>query len=524
MIYLTILPFHKTITAEPGRKALHEILQQSGIDLETPCNGQGICGECRILVEHPETVPLTPHETISENEEKRGVRLACQLIPEQDMTFHLLSHMAEDSAYPILEGDGFSRPGNRHRSPRPPVPCLPAVQVVSDRTNYKMLYEDRQPLSLEVWQESFSPKGVAVDVGTTTIVVSLVCLTTGTVLSTASALNPQIKRGHDVMTRIQYGSTPEGLRELQESVDNRVSRLVTDVCRDAQVDGREILDLVVGGNTTMLQLAAGIDPAPLGRVPFTVGLQGGTTFAADIFGVTGINPAARIYVPPVAHAFVGTDISAGILVCEGFFDEKSRILFVDIGTNGELAINLGQKTLVTSTAAGPAFEGMGITSGMRAGIGAVDAVETDGDRLTFSTIGNAPARGICGSGMFDLVACLLVLGVVESNGRMVRPENTDHLSPEVAAAVCEQEGQPAFQYGTDLYFTQKDIRQVQLAKSPVRTAIDIFIQEAGELIDRVVLSGGFGHTLRPESLVRVGLLPPTLARKVFFAGNTSLLG
>ncbi len=520
MIRITVLPFKKTIEVETGAETLREIMAGAGLPFESPCGGQGVCGECRIRVQDPADVPPTPHETISDEEEQAGVRLACCLIPETDMIIEVLSVAADDSDCVILEGEHFEDGGAVQKE----VVCAPVVSVSQKPAGYSMTYGDLPPLRLDVWEDGFSPKGLAVDIGTTTIVVSLMCLTSGRELATASALNPQIKMGHDIMSRIQQGSTPAGLTELADAVNQRISRLVKDLCQEANADSREILDMVVGGNTAMLQLAAKIDPEPLGRVPFTVGIDAGRDYPVNLFAVKGLNPSARVYVPPVAHAFVGSDITAGILVCHDFFDPAARVLFVDIGTNGELAMNLGERTLTTSTAAGPAFEGMGISSGMRAGIGAVEAVETDGETLRLITIGDAPVKGICGSGMLDLTACLLALGVLEKSGRMRRADEADRLPQAVTDCLCEVDDMPAFEYAPEIYFTQKDVRQVQLAKSPVRTAIDIFIQEAGGDIDQIILSGGFGHTLRPESLVQVGLLPENLADKVSFLGNTSLLG
>ncbi len=523
MARITVRPFDTTIDTAP-KETLYEALARAGIYLDASCDGQGICGECRVRVEDPENVPPTPHETISDSEAKQGIRLACQLVPEQDMVVEVLSALSEDDSYLILEGDSFSGKERRRQKSRSSAVCHSAVRVKGENRRYQMAYQDGSPQPLAVWSDDFSPKGLAVDIGTTTVVASLVCLASGKELSTASALNPQIKTGHDVMTRIQKGSEAEGLQELKSLVEERIMRLAADVCRDAGADGREIVDMVIGGNTTMLELAAGVNPEPLGHMPFDVTLEGGKVYEAGMFVKDFINPAAKVYVPPLAHAFVGTDITAGLLACTGFFEEDTRVLFVDIGTNAELALNLGERTLVTSTAAGPAFEGMGISSGKRAGIGAVEAVETDGESLRISTIGNTPVQGICGSGIFDLVACLLQLGVVEPSGRMIRPSETDGLPPAIASAVCEIDEQPAFQYGEGVYFTQKDIRQVQLAKSPVRTAIDIFMKECAASLERVVLSGGFGHTLRPESLVRIGILPEELSEKVYFAGNTSLSG
>ncbi|MDY6823843.1 MAG: ASKHA domain-containing protein [Thermodesulfobacteriota bacterium] len=513
MTSLTVFPFNKTISLLPG-ETVHEALFRKGIALDTPCNGQGVCGQCRIRVENPADVPKTPHENLTANETADGIRLACCLVPERDMIIHVLSEIADDSDFSILEGEPdvvFSD-------------CNPAARVQHKGDDPVMRYES-ETLPLKIWENTFSPKGLAIDIGTTTIVVSLISLKTGEDISTASALNPQIKMGHDVMTRIQTASTPDGLKTLSDAVHDGINRLVTDTCRDAGANPNEILDVVLGGNTTMLEIAGNINPEPLGHVPFTVDLAGGTHYSAADFGLKTVNPDARLYIPPIAHAFVGSDISAGMLVCKGFFDKTANVLFIDIGTNGEIALQAGDKTLITSTAAGPAFEGMGLSSGMNARIGAVDAVETTaGNTLAFHTIGGAPARGICGSGVIDLTACLIRMGVLELSGRMLRPGEAGGLNGDIAGRLCEIDGMPAFEYGDHVYFTQKDVRQVQLAKSAIKTAVDVFIKETGHTMDQIVVSGGFGHTLNPDSLAEIGLIPFNLAPRVSFAGNTSLLG
>ncbi|MFW6237495.1 MAG: 2Fe-2S iron-sulfur cluster-binding protein, partial [Desulfosudaceae bacterium] len=312
MANVTVLPFQKTVATLPG-ETVHQALARCGIAMETPCNGQGVCGQCRVRVDNPGQVPPTPHENLSSEDETEGIRLACRLVPERDMTITVLDISGEDGEYHILEGRDFEDARPARETGR--VVVYPAVQVEEEADGFTLVYEG-EALSLPQWRAGSSPRGIALDIGTTTLVGSLVCLETGRVLSTASGLNPQIKTGHDVMTRIQEGSTPEGLHRLAEAVRGGIDRIVKDICRQTGTAADEILDIVIGGNTTMLQIAAEIDPAPLGRTPFTVDLAGGRHYPAKMFGFPRVNPAARVYLPPIAHAFVGTDISAGMLVCE----------------------------------------------------------------------------------------------------------------------------------------------------------------------------------------------------------------
>ena len=521
-------------------ESVRDALYRAGVEVDTPCNGQGICGKCLVRVEQPESVEKTPHQAISPEQAADGIRLACQLKPRKDMTIHLLSEYSRDE-YRILEGHRY--PGDRQvdetetvtgaddtaEAPQKGTPGQvkrPAVRVSEAGGVFWLHYDREVARPMDSWNTGKPAKGLAIDIGTTTLVVTLLALDTCRELSTASSLNPQIRFGHDVVRRIQAGSTPEGLEAICRCVREGLNNLIEEVCEDSKTSCHEILDVVIGGNTTMVQLAAGIDPEPLGRVPFTVGLESGCSYPANQFGLA-VHPAARVYIPPLVHAYIGADISAGLLVCQGFFEPGESVLFIDIGTNGEMGLNAGGKILMTSTAAGPAFEGMGLSSGTRAQVGALERVHAQGGELIFKTIGNAPCKGICGSGIIDLTAALVKTGVIESSGRMRRPDDTQGLKPLTAARLLEINEKAAFHIEGEVYFTQEDVRQVQLAKSAIRAAIDILMEEAGievDAIERVVIAGGFGYSLRPDNLEAIGLLPPGMAAKVFFAGNTCRIG
>ena len=530
MAKITVLPSGEILELEPG-ESVRSGLFRMGIELETPCNGEGTCGQCGVWVDNPVIVPVTPHQKITAQQSKDGLRLACRLVPDFDITIHVPPEIAHDRRR-IMEDGGISTFSVEEGTPeeREKVSeyeyATGAAVFEKDGIYWIHHYTDPVPSRLEIWEPDFEPKGLAIDLGTTTIVLTLVSLVTGDEIGTASILNPQIKFGHDVMTRIHKGSTFEGLEELAQAVRDGVNRLLWELCSDSDSDPLEIIDIVVGGNTTMLQLAAMIDPSPLGKMPFISGIKGGECFQVEQFGFE-TNPAARVYVPPVAHAFVGSDVSAGLLTCGGFFEQNGATLFVDAGTNGELGLSANGKWVVTSTAAGPAFEGMGISHGMRAGVGAIEAVFVANKSILLGTVGNAPARGICGSGIIDLVACLLKLEVVEKSGRMRRPSNSDGIPKQVASSMEEIDGFAAFEVADGVHFTQEDVRQVQLAKGAIRAAIDLFLQETNtppESVESVVLAGGFGYSLEPESLEAIGMIPPGMADRVHFAGNTSRIG
>lgn len=533
---LLILPVNLSVQTRKG-ETVRDALYRAGIELDTPCNGQGLCGKCLICVEDPENVPETPHKEISEKQMQEGIRLACRLVPQTDMIVRVLSQFHQDE-HRILEGDrdpAFSESelagenrDRRHLSSSESFVKNNSAVVLENKGDVCLCtYDASGPRKLDLWPKGATPKGLAIDLGTTTLVASLIDLATGKELATTSSLNPQIRFGHDVVRRIQKGSTPEGLEELSTCVRDGLNNLIEEACHDSGTEPGEILDVVMGGNTTMLQLAASIDPAPLGQVPFTVGMKSGCSYPVEIFGLK-VNPAAMVYIPPIVHAYVGADISAGLLVSRRFFSPGASMLFVDIGTNGEMGLSANGRYLMTSTAAGPAFEGMGISAGMRARIGAVEGVVTDGDsKFSVHTIGDAPARGICGSGIIDITAALLKLGVIDLSGRMKHPDDADNLPQCIASRIRMVNDAPAFYIDKDVYFTQEDVRQVQLAKSAIRAAIEILLQEAdidAASLGRIVLAGGFGYSLRAKNLEAIGLLPPDSADKVYFAGNTSRIG
>lgn len=520
---MRIHPVCRTVRGAKGL-TIRQILQEHGIYVDSPCDGQGVCGQCKVRVDPPEAVPETPHANISSEEAQAGVRLACQGIPEDDIKVLLPpTYRLDAQQLPVDETILI----NRYRAEGS---IQPAVQVREAEGRFWFSHADApaQEFPLQDWTPGVTPKGLALDLGTTTLAASLVCLSTGRELASAGRINPQIDYGHDVLTRIQRASDPEGLELLASSVHKGIQELIQEICSQAGARPEHILDAVVGGNTTMLQICAREDPSPLGRLPFTVGLASGCSYPALRFGLN-LHSQARVYVPPIAHAFVGSDISAGLVAIQGFFESADRMFFLDVGTNGEMGLSTGQVRLLTSTAAGPAFEGSGLRSGMRAAPGAIQAVSFDGNDLQLQIIGpkDQKAHGICGSGLLDLVHTLLEIGVLDPSGRLLSRDELPDMPQTVVSRVQKLDGKAALKLADTVWLTQGDIRQLQLAKGAVRTGIDFLLHKAGldcRELDRVIVGGGFGNVLRPASLEGVGMLPPGTGEKVLFAGNTSQLG
>ena len=514
MIHIRVEPLGISIEMEKG-KSLREGLEKIGIRLESPCGGLGSCGSCGVWVEPAGNVPSTPHKNISPSKDAKGFRLACQAVPVADITVRLNDHYVYDKK-PLDRGNKILLHGGGET-------CRvtdPAVKVTRQARGFELACDPPYgPVPLKSWEPGFRPKGLAIDIGTTTIVLLLIDLETGEIMASEAGLNPQVANGHDVVSRIHYADTDLRRQEMAALVQDMLNRFILSTCTRTSTRAKEIVDICIGANTTMLQMAAGIDSASIGRSPFHFSIRGGASHPASLFGLQ-VNEAARVYLPPIMHAFVGTDISAGLLLCPEFFDPDKIVLFIDMGTNGEMCLNVKGNWYATSTAAGPAFEGMGLSSGMRAGDGAVEKVDFREGELRFTTIGGKPVKGVCGSGIIDFMAALLNAGFLEASGRMAGPETLGQYGRYL-------DGQPAIEYGEGVYLTQKDIRQIQLAKGAVRTGIDMILAKGGidgAGLDRIYLAGGFGNYVNPFNLEAIKLLPPHTANKIVFCGNTSIEG
>jgi uncharacterized 2Fe-2S/4Fe-4S cluster protein (DUF4445 family) len=365
--------------------------------------------------------------------------------------------------------------------------------------------------------------GAAVDIGSTTLVTSLVDLGTGSQVGSASALNPQAVHAQDVLSRIKLGSTPDGLALLHGEVITEIDRLIGILAFEARIPRRRIYEVVMAGNTCMLHLAAKVDPEPLGRYPYTPTVTGDQHLPAKALGLA-VSPFGVVYFPPVVSGFVGADITAGILATE-LATAAGVTLFVDIGTNGEMVLARDGRLQATSTAAGPAFEGMNIACGMRAARGAIERVSLDGGVVRVKTIDDAPPVGLCGSGLLDAAAELTAHGVIESSGRFTKDRG--RLPPGLHDQFASRDGKTVFHLTPEIYLSQGDIRQVQLAKGAVRAGIDILLQRNGLTaaeVDRALIAGSFGYHLTVRSLVDIGLFPPEFDGKVSYVGNTSRTG
>ncbi|MHC4659160.1 MAG: ASKHA domain-containing protein, partial [Planctomycetota bacterium] len=375
--------------------------------------------------------------------------------------------------------------------------------------------------------------GVAVDIGTTTVVAKLIDMTNGQSLATCADLNPQIQYGDDCVSRISYAQTNAKLAELHKLIIDCVNELIGRLCEQASVDANDIYEICVVGNTTMNHIFGKLPVTQLGQAPYKAFSLDAKDLPADELGLR-INPPGNIHTVANIAGFVGADATA-VAFATGIDSVEEITLAVDIGTNGEPILATGDKLYAASCAAGPAFEGARISCGSRAAEGAIEGVVIEDDDIVLDVIGNCPARSICGSGLIDAVAVLLDLGIVNATGRFVEPEKLkDGLSPAILARIIEQDGQPAFVLasseetgGQKLTLTQKDIREVQLAKAAIRAGIRLLQKKLGlkdSDIERILLAGAFGNYIRAESALRIGLLPDVPAERIHFVGNAACAG
>jgi len=565
---ITFQPSGRSVFVLPGTKII-EASGRAGININIPCGGQGTCGKCRIqITSEMKTSPgQIESDMFSPEELKIGWRLACQTSVQNDMTVYIPDESLIVTSQKILtKGRGIeqikTQPAIRKIYVELAEPTRednqPDVERLSKQIGkYKLELEqlrkmpkllrnnsfkgtavlaDHTLIDLEPGDTTNQCYGAAFDVGTSTIVSSLMNLCNGSEMEVTSGINPQVSYGDDVLSRIEHASScADCLDQLHTQIVASINKMIESMCQQKGIDREKIYEVVIAGNTTMEHLLCGIDPSSLGKVPFVPVHSKGMIFSARELGIS-VNHRGLVYVFPIIGGFVGGDITAGILVTK-LTCEKSPYLLIDVGTNGEIVIVKDENIWAASTAAGPAFEGARISCGMRATHGAIEKVVFDND-VRCSTIGNATPVGLCGSGLIDLAAELLKNGLLTTHGNLISDDEVPAQIPDAIKRRIRknEDGQVEFlvyeqtQGRKDLKVavTQKDIRELQLAVGAIRAGIQIILRKTNtkvEDIENIFIAGGFGSFIRRTNAQRIGLIPKDVPHhRISFIGNSSLDG
>ncbi|NQT86974.1 DUF4445 domain-containing protein [bacterium] len=548
-----------------GGSLVLEAAARAGIIVDTPCGGSGTCGKCRVIVRDGcSELTDTERGSLTESEIADGYRLACQAKVEREtiVTVPNSSRFFEQRILTAGEGTATGlRPAVRKRLIEAAEPTLDDQRADTDRV-LDALGDPSLAIDLEAVRQlpaalradgcrltavthgdaiiAFEPGdttgscfGVALDIGTTTVVGSLLDLATGHETAVAARTNPQVSWGDDVIARISHAGADGGLVELQASIVACVNEILDELAAHAGIAREVVYEITFVGNTTMHHLLLALDPSHVAVIPFPPVMRRGVVLPAVELGIA-IHPRGRLYAMPNIAGYVGGD-TVGVILASNFAERDEPTLAVDIGTNGEMVLGTRERLVSCSTAAGPAFEGARIQYGMRAAEGAIEQVRF-GDDVAVSVIGDAAPRGLCGSALIDATAELLRAGILEPTGRLVGPGDAPAAVPAaIARRVVETEDGAAFvlahaeetSLDGPVLLTQRDIRQLQLAKGAIRAGIEVLKGELGvddDDIAAVLLAGGFGNFIRRRNAVRIGLLPPIERHRIHFVGNAAVAG
>jgi len=572
-VWLNVLPDDIWLNIPQGH-TIYEALHNTDLDLGGECGGVGKCGKCKVKVlsrtEPPTNVEI---ELLDEEELKQGIRLACRTRVNQDLeisvgepTTHAeyykiltTSHILETGPMPILcfeplvhkrlltipphlqheELSDLDRVriaiGPKHQDIKATLHCLHTLHEMLRSTEFSgaaVIHEEY----LMAWQErdeELRSYGLVFDLGTTTVVGKLISMVEGSEVAVASCLNSQSKYGTDVISRLQYiREHNNGLETLNNLIIKDMNLITDHVLKTGGINPNEIFVAVAAGNTTMQHLALNLNPSGIAEAPFSPVLTDGLTVRAADVGLE-LNPDALFYVMPTKSGYIGGDLISVVLASGAWEQEDEIILGMDFGTNGEIFLGNGKRLMTCSAAIGPALEGASISRGMIAKAGAIEAVSFEQDDIQYQVIGNIKPKGLCGSGLVELVAMLLDLGVIDDEG-LIRPSE-EGLAEGLSSRVIERSGVYDFLIASSeesydhrpIYLTQKDVRELQLAKAAIAAGIKTLMDEIGietEDIDRVYLAGALGNYVSPASAMRIGLIPRLDPDIVTSLGNAASTG
>ncbi|MEA1997093.1 MAG: ASKHA domain-containing protein [Gemmatimonadota bacterium] len=560
-------------------KTLLEAARENKVLVNAPCGGRGLCGGCLVRVIEPRDVRVSDEDRrlLTDEQLGQGFRLACRLRVESDLTVRMpredeiprakLDILALEKAEMKHEGlvekylfhPGESSLENLYIPLKDALlTCLPpgsdtagselplevvdkfAGLILDGRDCMTLLVRDNRLAGVEPGDTTDGTYGAAVDIGTTTIALYLCDLESGEVLGGSARTNSQAAYGADVMSRI--GCCREGSEwrdRLTRAVREDIDSLTRQACKAAGVDERRIYRWVLVGNTTMQHLFLGLDPSPLGHSPYLPLVSGPVGFDPATVGLACSSGFSEAVFLSTVAGHVGADIVA-VALAAGLDRTEKLTLAIDLGTNGEIVLaDSGGRMLCCSTAAGPAFEGAGLKMGMRAETGAIDAfrITDEGDTRCYVIGRGSSPEGICGSGLLDIVAELLRVGLIDKTGRLLPPGELpdEPVCRKLAGQLREGDsGQYSFVVSKadsgraqEIILTQGDIRELQLAAGAISSGIEILLKIIGRTygeIESVLLTGAFGHYLNPLSAVAVGLIRGVPLERINSIGNAAGLG
>jgi uncharacterized 2Fe-2S/4Fe-4S cluster protein (DUF4445 family) len=544
----------------PSGTPVFDAASWNGIAIDSTCGGYGTCKKCKVrIVSGDVPVGTVDPRAFSPSELADGWRLACRAAAREDLVVEVPPLQTRPKA--ALAGVG------RHVILRPSVQkrhlvldepsmedqrsdlqrVLDGIDDLEPTASVALLRElggvlrgaafdvtavvvDEELLDVEAGDTTDRRYAIAFDLGTTTVVATLLDLDSGQPLAVRSMLNRQQPYGADVITRISATMMDSGaLAALRARAAETMTGLTEEVCVEASVSAREVYEITVCGNVTMMQLALGIDPEPLSMAPFVVSTHSFNDVRASDFGVA-VHPRAPAFVFPSLGAYVGGDIVAGMLATGLTRDRRLR-LFIDVGTNSEIALGSSDAVVATAAPAGPAFEAAQIKCGMRASNGAIEGVRVQEGGLALEVIGDAEPVGLCGSGLVDAVAELVHNGLLDHSGRFIPEEEAAASHPGLAdrfGLIGEERVFVLHWRGRDVaesvFLSQRDVRELQFAKASIATGWQILLRELGvsaDEITQVLLAGSFGAYLTPLSAVRIGLVPKLALPRIVSAGNVA---
>ncbi len=568
-IWLNVLPDDKWIRVKKGT-SVFEALEPTEIELDGECGGLGTCGKCKIRVLTAVAPPDEQERELLDTEElEAGVRLACRIRINKSLTVHTdvapgemeLFQILKHGQSPVTELDpllerhrvdvvppSIDHPesdfyrlrkalGESYRDLKPTYSCLSTLYEDLRRTGFsgEALIHGKCMVG---WTEPGSVSGrygIIFDIGTTTLVGKLIDLNDGLEVSVISRLNSQSRFGSNVISRIQYvREKKNGLKRMREMLIRDLNLIIRRLLEANGLNEEDVFVAVAAGNTTMQHFLLGLDPSGIAEAPFAPVVTEGITFRTSFLGLA-MHPDAMLYVMPSRSGYIGGDLISFILA-SGAAEEDRMILGLDFGTNGEIFLGNRRRMLTCSAAAGPALEGARISRGMIARAGAIEGTRVENDQLIHHVIGNVKARGICGSGLVDLVAVLLHYGVIDEEG-LLGPDRIQEPGDLLRSRVVWRRRKKAYGFmavspeesfnGERILLTQKDVRELQLAKSAIAAGVQILMQELDvtpDDLDIVYLAGALGNYVNPLSAMRIGLIPTVSADKIVSLGNAASAG